>query len=98
MVLKQTAGMHLVSVRVGWQQESEEGNRSEKGAKTATKTHPKNCQEGAKRFEPRPKKVKIPMRKDEGEDASLMLTFKAMLCGEGVLRIGLSEPYSCPRD
>jgi hypothetical protein len=55
--------------RVEWQQESEEGNQSEKGAKAATKTHSKNCQEGAKRFEPRPKKVKIPMRKDEDEDA-----------------------------
>jgi hypothetical protein len=32
-------------VRVEWQQESDEGNGKEKGAKSATKTHSKNCQE-----------------------------------------------------
>ena len=71
-----------------WQQESEEGNQSEKGAKAATKTHSKNCQEGAKRFDPRPKKVKIPMRKDERRGRKLNANFQS---GE-VPRISLSEP------
>ena len=86
MVLKQKADMHCL-VQVEWQQESEEGNQSEKGVKAATKTHSKNCQEGAKRFEPRPKKVKIPMRKDERRGRKLNAHFQS---GE-VPRIGLSE-------